>query len=133
MASANAELAQSAYDALIRNDIDAFLELIDPEVEWHSLILEMEGTFHGHEGVRRWWESLRSAFPEWAPSFAEVEDRGDWVIARASATGSGAASGVELEGDFWQVAEVREGLIVRYFAVRGRDEAMRVIEDARAG
>jgi ketosteroid isomerase-like protein len=66
MSQENVELARRAYEALGRDDLDELLALVDPEVEWHSLVLEMEGTFHGHEGVRRWWTSLHSVFPRLA-------------------------------------------------------------------
>jgi ketosteroid isomerase-like protein len=56
------KLARMAFDALNRDDLDGFLELIDPEVEFTSLIAEAEGeTFPGHDGVRRWWESVHSS------------------------------------------------------------------------
>jgi ketosteroid isomerase-like protein len=128
MADGNEQLVRAAYDALRRDDFDAFLEFIDPEVEWHSLVLEMEGTFRGHEGVREWWRSLRQAFPDWSPDLGEIHDRGDTIVVHAVATASGAISGVGIAGDFWQVAKVRDGLIVEYHAVRTKDEALRLAD-----
>ena len=128
MGQGNVDLARTAYAALLRDDIDAVVALAHPDVEWHSLVLEMEGEFRGHDGIRRWWESIRSAFPDWRPALADIEARGDWVLMHAQATGSGAASGVGIAGDFWQAVEVRDGLVVRYHAVRTRDEALRIVE-----
>jgi ketosteroid isomerase-like protein len=124
MSQENVELVDRAYEALQANDIDAFLALVDPDVEWHSLILEIEGVFRGHEGVREWWRSLRDVFPDWNPSVVEVRDAGDRVLIHARGVGSGAASGVGVEDDFWQVAELRDGRIVWYRAVRSEREAL---------
>ena len=47
-------ILRSAYRAFNARDIEAVIALMHPEVEWPSLVLEMEGTFHGHDGVRQW-------------------------------------------------------------------------------
>ena len=128
VAPENLEVARRAYEALARGDIEAFLQLIHPEVEWHSLVLEVEGTLHGHEGVRQWWESLRTVFPDWRPELTDVEDHGDWVLAHARSSARGAASGVGTGGDFWQAWKFRDGLMARLHVVRTRDEALGIIE-----
>jgi ketosteroid isomerase-like protein len=41
------------YDAVAAEDLDAVLDLLDPQVEWRAPeSLPWGGTFHGHEGVR---------------------------------------------------------------------------------
>lgn len=124
MSDENVDVAYRGYEALRANDLDRFLGYVDPEVEWHSLVLEIEGVFHGHEGVREWWTGLRSVFPDWQPSIVEVRDLGEHVIIHARALGSGAGSGVGIDDDFWQVARFREGRIVWYRAVRTEREAL---------
>jgi ketosteroid isomerase-like protein len=124
MSQENVELVYRCYDALQADDIDTFLEYVDPEVEWRSLILEIEGVFHGRDGVREWWSGLRSVFPDWRPSIVEVRDFGERVVIHARGIGSGAASGVGVDDDFWQVAEVQQGRIVWYRAVRTEQEAL---------
>jgi hypothetical protein len=124
MAEDNVQLVYRAYEALQADDIETFLSFVDPEVEWHSLILEIEGKFHGHEGVREWWGSLRSVFPDWNPSIVEVRDLSEHVVIHARGVGSGAVSGVGIDDDFWQVAKLRENRIVWYRAVRTEREAL---------
>jgi hypothetical protein len=36
---------------------------MDADVEAVSQLVAMEGDYHGHAGIRRWWESLLDAFP----------------------------------------------------------------------
>jgi ketosteroid isomerase-like protein len=124
MSQENVEITQRMYAALADGDIEGFLAFVDPDVEFHSLILEIEGVFHGHEGVREWWTGIRTTFPDWDPSIVSLRSVGDQVVVRARQSGSGAASGVGLEEDFWQVAELREGLMTRYRALRTEQEAL---------
>jgi ketosteroid isomerase-like protein len=125
MSQENVELAHRAYEALRRNDIEALVAVVHPDVEWHSLVLEIEGVFHGHEGVREWWQGIRTTFPDWNPWLLEVRTNGAHVVMNVRGVGRGAASGVDIDEDFWQVAEIRDGLIVWYRAVRTEDEALK--------
>jgi ketosteroid isomerase-like protein len=124
MSEDNIELTKRAYERLRASDIDGFLEFVDPDVEWHSLALEIEGTFRGHEGVRKWWRELRSAFPEWDPSIVEIRGLGDWVLVHARGVGQGAASGVGIDDDFWQLARLHEQRIAWYGSFRTEREAL---------
>jgi ketosteroid isomerase-like protein len=124
MSQENVQRAHRAYEALQHGDIDAFLMYVDPAVEWHSLVLEMEGTLHGHEGVRLWWTNLLAVFPDWAPVLVEARDLGDFVVMHARATGSAVESGVGIDQDFWQAAEMQDGRIVWYAACRTEREAL---------
>ena len=121
------DISHRAYGHLQRDDIEGFLTYVDPEAEWHSLVLEMEGTFHGHEGVREWWRNLRGAFPDWRPTLQEARDLGDWVLLHARAQASGAGSGVGIDQDFWQVGKIRDGRIVYYAAFRTEREALEAV------
>ena len=124
MSQENVELTRRAYEALERDDIEAFLSFLEPDVEWYSLILEIEGVFRGHDGVREWWRGIRTTFPDWRPSLVEVRAYGDRVVMHGRGSGSGAASGVDIDDDFWQVVEIRDGLVVWYRAVRTEKEAV---------
>jgi hypothetical protein len=128
MSQENVELAYRAYENLQRDDIEGFLSYVHPEAEWHSLVLQMEGTFHGHDGVREWWSNLRSAFPDWRPFLEEGRDLGaDWVLLHARAQARGAGSGVGIDGDFWQIGRIRRGQITHYAAFRTQQEALEAV------
>jgi ketosteroid isomerase-like protein len=36
MTETNVELARRGYDAIVRGDLDAIVELLDPDVKWHG-------------------------------------------------------------------------------------------------
>ena len=124
MSEENAELVRRGYEALERDDIETFVALTSEEVEWHSLVLELEGVFRGHDGVREWWRGIRTVFPDWHPELLEVQAIGDHVLMHGRGVGRGASSGVGIDDDFWQIAEFRDGLVVRYYATRTKVEAL---------
>ncbi len=128
MSRENVELAYRAYEAVERDGIEGFLEYVHPEAEWHSLVLQLEGVFHGHDGVREWWSSILTVFPDWRPSMEEPpRDLGDWVLIHARAKGNAVGSGIAIDDDFCQIAEVRDRLIVWYGSFRSEEEALEVV------
>src|SRR5688572_1507009 len=102
------EVMEAAYDAITRKDVDAFLDLSHPEIEFRSLIAEAEGrTFRGHEGVRDWWDSvIRSLDVQPRPESIEgFRDRGITCLHLAGSVG-----GVEVPQTMWMSWRLSEGL-----------------------
>jgi hypothetical protein len=58
MSRENVDLALRAFEAVNRRDLDAFLALMDDDVEVVTRIAVIEGGLHGHGGMRFWWENL---------------------------------------------------------------------------
>ena len=59
MSRENVEVMEAVYAAITSDDLDAFLALAHPKIEFRSLIAEAEGgSFRGHDGVREWWETV---------------------------------------------------------------------------
>lgn len=54
MSQENIELARRGYDAFNRRDLDAFLTLMDEDVEGTSVLVAIEGEQNGRDGIRRW-------------------------------------------------------------------------------
>ena len=117
MSQENLEIARRAYDAWIRDDLDAFLAELDPEVVWHTTIegtAEGEATvYRGHDGVRQIWTDYRGeVFSRMEVSETELIDLGDAVLRLGHIRVTGQASGVEIESELAQHVVIRDGLIV---------------------
>ena len=67
MSEENVQLAYRVADAFNRRDWDAFLALMDDEIEVESRLVAMEGGYHGHEGLRRWWTTSSVPSPTTPP------------------------------------------------------------------
>src|SRR5262245_41751799 len=109
MSRENVKLLQSAYDAFNRRDPSAFLALCDPDVEYFTLLMQVEGgdPYHGHEGVRRWWARLLAISPDFTVDVDDVRGTGDLTIAKVRTHGHGVGSDAPMEQIFWQAAEWR--------------------------
>jgi ketosteroid isomerase-like protein len=124
MAQADIEVVLESHEAFRRRDLDAFMSYMDPEIEFRSLVLEIEGMYRGHEGVRSWWENVLAVFPDWSPRIEDAREVGDRVVARVRAEGSGTGSGISLERDIWQVAQVQAGRLRSWAFFRTEQEAL---------
>jgi ketosteroid isomerase-like protein len=124
MSEENIEVVRGTFDAFQARDLDDFLNHMDPEVEYRSLILEVEGVYHGHDGMRAWWENVLSVFPDWSPRVEEAREVGDRVLSRVRAEGSGTGSGIALDRDIWHLAEVRDGRLTSSAFFRTEQEAL---------
>jgi ketosteroid isomerase-like protein len=109
MSQENVELLYRSYDAVNRRELDGLLALMDDDVEAVSRIAAMEGGLHGHDGMRRWWESWLGAFPDYKIEVDEVRDRGDFVFAALRAQGHGAGSQLPFEDTLWHASRWRRG------------------------
>jgi ketosteroid isomerase-like protein len=124
MSQENVEVVRATFEAFRGRDLDAFLSCFDPNVEYRSLVLEVEGSYHGHEGMRSWWDSVLSVFPDWNPQLADTRDLGQHVASRVRAEGHGTGSGISLERDIWHLAEIRDGRMKSSAFFRTEHEAL---------
>ena len=110
--SQKVELLYRSYDALGRRDLDAYLALVDPEVEFTPRIMQLEGgsVYRGHDGVREWWRTLFAVFPDFSSEVLEVrEPRRDTLIVSIRVSGHGVEGGVPFAEVWWQAIRARDG------------------------
>ena len=124
MAESNLELAGRAYAALAEDDLDGFLALIEPDVEFSSLIAEAEGTtYRGHDGVREWWHTIKAGFGGLRWDVEEIREVGeDGVLVRSRVIGS--LGGAPLAQPIFTAARGRAGKIAWWGVFRTEDEAL---------
>lgn len=110
----NADLMRSLIEAFNRRDIEAFINHVHPEAEWLPLRGKVDGTvYRGHEGVRRFLAELDEEFAEVRLDSPAVSERGGQVVVCGRYHARGIASGIELDFPLAQVAEFKDGKIVR--------------------
>jgi ketosteroid isomerase-like protein len=109
MSQENVEAFKRGINAFNRRDLDAGLELADAEVEGVPLLVEMEGAYRGHDGMRRWWENLLDVFPDFTVEVAEVRDLGDVTLGRLRYRARAADSDTPVEAQLWIVVRWRRG------------------------
>jgi hypothetical protein len=109
MSRENVELFYRGVDAFNRRDWDAFVALTDDEIEVESRLVAMEGGYHGHEGLRRWWDDFLGAFPDYTIEVEELRDLGDVTLGYIRGWGHGADSATPIVDPFWQPMRWRDG------------------------
>jgi uncharacterized protein len=116
------------YEAFNRGDIEASLDVLHPEIEWHTYIVPGPGggTYHGHDGVRELWADARRIFGEFKNVPEQVFDAGDRVVAFVRVEGVGRESGVAVTARIAHVYSFRDGMVCCVESFEDREEALRV-------
>jgi ketosteroid isomerase-like protein len=116
MSQENVEIVKRLGAAWNRDDFDAFLDLCDLDVEWHTAIEQFfegkEGTFRGHDGMREFWKSYRGeAFQRLEVRHDEFRDLGESLLAFGEIKVIGQASQLQLTSELAQLWTFRGGKI----------------------
>src|SRR3954454_5902128 len=140
MSQENVEAFKRGLEAGNRGDVEALLEELDPEVEWHSALHALMGgeqtVFRGHDGVREMLRDLNEAFGEIHIEISEIRDLGDQLVAIGRTRARGKASGVETETPLALVSEFKNGKTIFMRGYLDPKEALQAVglleQDARA-
>jgi len=121
-------LADATYGALNSGDLDAFLALMAEDIEFTSMLAEIEGTtFRGHDGVRAWWNTIVGSFEDAHWEVLDVLD-----VSGSDNRGVvhfhtiGKLSGVPVEQTMWQAVEWRDAKVRWWTFIRSQREAFEV-------
>jgi len=126
MSQENVEIVREAFDAVGRGDLDGFLALIDPGVEFTSLITEADRrSYSGHDGVRDWFTEVRQTFEDFEAGPEEIREVGDRLIVRLRVRGT--VAGVRIEQAMWQAVRLRDQRIASWDVFRTEGEALEAV------
>jgi ketosteroid isomerase-like protein len=106
MSQENVARFYRAVDAVRGRDLDAYLALLDADVDIGPLGA-IRPSYHGHDGVRRWWEDLFGVAPDFSLDIDEVRDLGDSLVVALRVHGHGRGGGVPVDQSVWQVVKFR--------------------------
>jgi len=113
MSKENVESFKRGTELLNRRDIESFLEMLDPEVEWYpGLVALLEGettVYRGREEVRALFQDIFEAFADFRFEFSEIRDLGDRILAVGEMRGRGTESGAEIESPWAFLIQLRNG------------------------
>lgn len=113
MSQENVETIRGGYEAFARGDLDAVLDRLDSDVDWHPAIAPILGVeaVRGREAVRRFFtRDLFEGFDRFRAEPLSFEDLGgDYVLVMVRYVGRGESSGIELDQQFATLYELRDG------------------------
>ena len=135
MSEQNIELLRRASEAFNARDIEAFIALSDPSIEWNSQMTVPGGAvYHGHDGLRQYFRDMEDAWGDELRAEPEAYfDLGEQTLLFYVLRGRGRQSGAEVAMPLAAVARWRDGLCAYWKAYFHREDALRdlgVPEDA---
>jgi len=123
--AANVDALRQGYEALNSGDLSEVHALLHPDIEWQ------EGRGAPEAGVHCGRDTFETFLRNWLESFDDfriepeqiIED-GDRLIALVRQSGTGRASGIEVEARIAHVWTVNDGRAVRWQSYASREEAL---------
>jgi len=123
MSEENLDLIRAGFAAHNRGDLDALMQVYDPDVVFETLLL---GTHHGNEAIRLIYEENQKTLSGYDVEPVELIETGDQVVAVAQVTGVGPSSQIAMDDSdrFAFLFTIKNGRVVREQAFRNREEAI---------
>jgi uncharacterized protein len=120
-------LAREGFELWQRGDAEAFLELVDPDVEWDLSAYPAPGVDprgRGVDGLVRMFVAYLSGWNEYRIEPKEFIDAGDDVIAILHEKVRVADSDDTLERDVAYLWTIRDGRLSRFRVFQSKHEAL---------
>ncbi len=116
MGDQSVEVVRGAYEAFGRGDVAAVLGAMADDIEWHEAEgMPYGGVYHGGEAVaQNVFGPISQDIPDFAVTPEEFIASGDAVAAVARYTGTGKATGKQLDLPVVHVWNVRNGKITQF-------------------
>jgi ketosteroid isomerase-like protein len=129
MSNTTVELVKRFFAAFDRHDEAALLSLVHRDVTFRSLIVEVEGGFHGHEGLRRYLRELFATFPDFRIQLCDVHLVANGAVVEVRVSASGVASGALTALTDWQGLTMHDGKADWWAFFRTEAEARRAVDE----
>ena len=115
-AAEDIDAIRSAYSAWNRGDVNGLLEAMSDEVDVVPVLGDVVSAdrFRGHEGVRRWYETVHSTLENFHAEIKDVIEIGDGrYVVKLRFSGHGKASGAPVALDAAHILTVQGAKAVR--------------------
>jgi uncharacterized protein len=125
MSQENVELVRAGFEAFERGDIEAVVQLCDPDI----VVIEPSELpdammLRGHEGVRDTFGRWPEEWDDFRVKVLRIVDFADRVIVTMLQSGRGKDSGVAVEAQFTFLLTIKHGKLVEWRMFVSEDEAL---------
>jgi ketosteroid isomerase-like protein len=124
MSRENIETIRRCDAAISRGDTGAYLLGIDRDVEFIPRRAAVEGTYHGHDGMRKYIAENADSYELFEVRNTEFRDLGDRILAFGTVRVRGKESGVEVTHPTAFLVTFRDGKIISFQDFGERDKAL---------
>jgi ketosteroid isomerase-like protein len=129
MSEQSVQVVRAAQDAFLAGDVEAALDVLDPDIEWHATVggIDEGAVYRGRDEVIR---AFADYFEVWERMELRADDYidagGDDVVVFHHEVARGRESGAVVETDTATIQTVRNGKIVRVRSYMDREQALAV-------
>jgi ketosteroid isomerase-like protein len=128
VSQADVEVVRAAFDAYLRDDEPAMLELVAPDVVVTQFPDQIDvHDYHGHEGLRQVMADWIGAWADWSIELLDAREADGLVLATAVQRGRGKRSGVPMQSEVAFLFTLRAGKIARWQMFRSEREALKTV------
>jgi ketosteroid isomerase-like protein len=126
----NSEKLLDGYDAWNRDDCEAWLDLLAPDVviSTSGVFPDLSAEYCGHGEATRFWRQMHAPWEVFRIEVEQVEDDADYAFAAIRFRGTGVDSGIEVDMRFGMGIRVRDGLATHMVNRRTMDEARKALK-----
>jgi ketosteroid isomerase-like protein len=127
--SKNSELVLAGYEAWNRDNVDAWLETLHPDVELHTsgLFPDFDSVYCGQEGLAEFWRRMHEPWEVFRIDIEQIDEEGDCFAVAVRFRAKGVDSGVEVDMRFGHALRMRDGLLVEIVSRRTAEEAREML------
>jgi uncharacterized protein len=113
-----------SYEALNERDIDAAMEALAEDAEWHeSDVLPDTGTYRGRDAIRAFLTDFLASWERFHQTVEEVREQGDRVLVMIHLEATGRGSAADVDARYAHLWTIAGGRGIRVDAFYDRDEA----------
>jgi ketosteroid isomerase-like protein len=128
VSDADVEVVRAVFDAYLRGDEPAMLELVAPDVVVTQFPDQIDvRDYHGHEGLRQVMADWIGTWADWSIELLDAREADGLVLARAFQRGRGKGSGVPMQSEVAFLFTLRGGAIARWQMFRSEREALKAV------
>jgi ketosteroid isomerase-like protein len=127
MSQENMRVLEEGLLAVSRGDLEAFLQHVDEDIVWIAARSAVEGTYRGHDGLRRFFADNDENFEVFEPHFREMRDLGERILAVGTIHIRARGSSVETDIPVAGIFTFRRGKLVRWEDFRERRVALEAV------
>lgn len=124
-----AAVVTASYEALNRGDIDAAMEALAEDAEWHEsgAVPGAGGHYEGRESIRTFLTDFLASWESFDQEIVEVREAGERIAVFIHLTAVGAGSSAKVDARYAHVWTMRGGRGARVDAFYDRDGALAAI------
>ncbi|HET8975393.1 MAG TPA: nuclear transport factor 2 family protein [Solirubrobacterales bacterium] len=123
------DIVVASYEALNRGDIDAAMDALAEDAEWHEsgALPDAGGHYVGRDSIRAFLTEFLASWESFEQEIVETRGAGDRLAVFIHLTAVGRGSSVEVDASYAHVWTMKGGVGARVDAFYERDEALAAI------